>query len=153
MTVINNIPKEQLLAGIILDHITKHPEQHDQLSWVDGDFGPSAKPGCGTTACVSGYTVLFTNDPRFYLHKVSSLTNEWTVEEKGDFGFKEAGREHLGLSDYDASVLFFRTNNEQARKALEFLANGESIDWTTIFEKENIPHPDYTEYDTSDDVW
>jgi hypothetical protein len=35
-----------------LDHITKHPEVHNQGTWV------KKTPGCGTSACVAGWLTL-----------------------------------------------------------------------------------------------
>lgn len=131
------ISKHQLLAGIILDYTTKYPERHNQQKWVSGDFNPNTeKPGCGTTGCVAGYTVLFTNDSRFNLEK-DSWTDEYTIvpsEGTRYASFKDAGREHLGLSEADASVLFFHTTEQQARDALAYLARGEKIDWYSIIE-------------------
>lgn len=94
---------------------------------------------CGTTACVAGYAILFSNDPRFSYEKVGDRRNEQvTIRPKSnDFFYDDAGMELLGLTGMDASILFYETNNEQARKALEYLARGEKIDWFDIIEDFN----------------
>jgi hypothetical protein len=43
-----NIP----LLRKVMDHITAHPEEHDQESWA-------IRRDCGTTMCVAGWTVHF----------------------------------------------------------------------------------------------
>jgi hypothetical protein len=128
--------KQQVLSGVILDYITKHPEKHDQSDWFKGNYDPDATNSCGTTACVAGYAILFSNDPRFkYEKNVDGRYELVTIKPKSnDVFFDDAGMELLGLASIDASILFYETNNEQARQALEYLARGEQIDWSEIIE-------------------
>lgn len=114
--------KEQLLAQVILDYITLHPERHSQSSWAKGDLTSE----CGTTACVAGYAILFSDDHRFYIDVDGDLM---PIQGKGRVTFAEAGAQLLGLDAFDQEFLFYNTDNEDARKALGYLARGEEIDW------------------------
>jgi hypothetical protein len=137
--------KEQVLAQVILGYIEEHPERHDQSQWTDIDEKykqPEQVEACGTTGCVAGYSVLFSNDPRFKYETNESragtyVTIQPRLEKFPEYtGYNgswfEAGKENLGLSDVDASKLFYHTTNEEARKALAYLARGEKINWVEV---------------------
>lgn len=146
----DTVTAEQLRAKVILDYITKHPEKHEQKDWFTGDY----ENDCGTTACVAGYAILFSNDSRFTYQRrwggyTSAMTDNWVTIKPIDANvcdFHHAGRELLGLSKFDASVLFFNTTNDQARAALEVLVQGDRIDWPSIIEDFDPGHI-YNEYD------
>lgn len=138
--------KEQVLAQVILGYITEHPERHDQQQWVDIDDNVKTAEevnACGTTGCVAGYSVLFSNDPRFQYETNESRRGTYVSiqpklgkfpEYTGDNGaWFQAGKENLGLSEVDAKKLFYRTTNEEAREALGYLARGEKIDWRKVY--------------------
>lgn len=59
-----NIP----LMRKVLEHITEHPEEHDQNVWAER--GP-----CGTAYCMAGHTVVMTG------HKLSWESNEFEEDE------------------------------------------------------------------------
>lgn len=133
--------KHQVLAQVILGYITENPERHNQSEWVQVDSdvkNVDEVNACGTTACVAGYAVLFTDDRRFqfttnalgYVHMAVRPEHD----DDNDIGqvFFEAGKENLGLKEADAVKLFYRTSNDQAKKALTCLARGEQIDWDEI---------------------
>lgn len=140
--------KEQLLAQVILGYITEHPERHDQSQWVDIDDkfkSVDQVNACGTTGCVAGYSVLFSNDPRFKFEQTDDIYGDSLVTIKPKFelfqdyagcngAWYKAGKQNLGLNDHDAEKLFYKTTNEQARVALGFLARGEAIDWREVLE-------------------
>lgn len=139
--------KEQALAQVILGYITEHPERHDQGEWTNLDDKYDSEEqveACGTTGCVAGYSVLFSNDPRFkFVTNVNVMGHKYiTIQPKLDAfdeysGYNgswfEAGKENLGLSEIDAKKLFYRTTNEEAREALGYLARGEKIDWRKVY--------------------
>lgn len=116
--------KEQLLAQVILDYITLHPERHSQSSWAKGDLTSE----CGTTACIAGYAILFSDDHRFHIDEDGDLMPTPEAEVKR-VTFAAAGAELLGLDAFDREYLFYNTDNADARKALGYLARGEEIDW------------------------
>lgn len=130
--------KEALLAKVILDYITLHPELHNQELWVDIhgmiDSVDQLEP-CGTSACVAGYAVLFSNDPHFEFEVERGYVEISPVDDvdKEEL-FYDRGRKLLGLDHEDANSLFYRTSNEEARKALVYLAQGEEIDWDEVYD-------------------
>lgn len=137
--------KEQALAQVILGYITEHPERHDQSQWADiDDTIKTAEEvnACGTTGCVAGYSVLFSNDPRFEYETNETRTGTYvSIQPKlvkfpdylGSNGaWFEAGKENLGLNEMDAKKLFYKTTNEEAREALGYLARGEKINWPAV---------------------
>lgn len=132
------ISKQQLLAQVILGYIHEYPERHNQSSWasIKGTVAEAGNNACGTTACVAGYAVLFSNDHRFEFIQMDS--NEVTlrpryISDQGIGTFQGVGAELLGLNSEDAERLFYRTTNEEAKLALGYLARGEEIDWEDVF--------------------
>lgn len=132
------ISKEQLLAQIILGYIHENPEKHDQDHWVKLDEVESVDQitACGTTACVSGYAVLFSNDPNFVFKKnnYSGIVLMYPADDTRDIDelYLERGAALLGLSEADARELFYHTNNAEAKEALKYLAAGQPIDWDAV---------------------
>jgi hypothetical protein len=51
------------LAAKVLEHVIRHPERHNQKTWVDNreQANPSVSD-CGTTACLAGWAVLLNAD-------------------------------------------------------------------------------------------
>lgn len=113
------------LAAQILEHITAHPEQHDQVS-----FGE--KNDCGTTACIAGWAALLTDNAFFRKNN----DDEWRIFLKPDAedSFESLGANLLGMEYDDAWELFYCLDNEQAKAALGYVARGEEIDWYNIRE-------------------
>lgn len=111
------------LAAQILEHITAHPEQHDQVS-----FGE--KNDCGTTACIAGWAALLTDNAFFR----KNSDDEWRMFLKPNGSFESLGADLLGMEYDDAWELFYCLDNEQAKAALGYVARGEEIDWYNIRE-------------------
>lgn len=103
-------PAPDVLARRIWDHISDHPQTHNQSNWV------TYTPGCGTTRCVAGWAVYLTTG------------EDLTV----GASYMEAGQQLLGLSDLDTHRLFLHASNRGAVRALEFLAKGDPIDWDQV---------------------
>lgn len=98
-------------ARAIADIIDAFPQRHNQ-----DDF--ESLGSCGTQRCVAGWAQ--------WLHEGRvQLKNVETV-----------GAKYIGITPhgYDAEMLFYQVNNEQSRAALEFLANGQEINWDDIVE-------------------
>lgn len=104
----------QQLAQLVFDQVTTFPETHHQAEWFNDD--------CGTVACVSGWAQLFCDG-----YVQGRLSDSRASHRRG--------QELLGLSDYDATRLFYMVNNDQAKLALKYLANGETIDWAVVGHK------------------
>lgn len=117
------------LAAQILEHITAHPEQHDQLS-----FGE--KNDCGTTACIAGWAALLTDNAFFRKKFEDDESYGWRLVVKPDaeYSFESLGANLLGMEYDDAWELFYCLDNEQAKAALGYVARGEEIDWYNIRE-------------------
>lgn len=102
------------LRQAVLDQITTYPETHDQEDWVGN---------CGTTACVAGWSLML-RDGRL------PSDQPWNIAEQA--------LKALDLTPYDAMRLFHYTTKDQAKLALKFLANGESINWAHVGHR--FPH-------------
>ena len=93
-----------------LEFLTAHLDLWDQANWVlvtdRSDVEPGADWTCGTTACLAGWTALhdgFRPDPR---HDTCVLDDAGRYHDVGD-----VARRTLGLTDYQADVLFSAENN------------------------------------------
>lgn len=75
----------------VLDHITTHPEEHDQTWWAVRDR-------CGATYCMAGHTVVMAG------HRIDWDSTDWPACLPDGF-FTTAARE-LGLSTYVAGRFF-----------------------------------------------
>lgn len=117
----------QLVAQKVLKQITGHPETFDMDSWGSRQETESE---CRTTCCIAGWAGLFTHQLEFNKHGVLSITSPKYMP--GDF--VAVGADALGM-DYNEADLLFHLSNDAALKCLEYLADGEEIDWTAIREE------------------
>ena len=100
----------------ILAQVLMFPETHDQDMFMD------TAAQCGTTFCVAGWAVHF--------------SDEYEIIETGNTGYpvrkrdhvellwSESGQDILGITEDQANHLFFETNNEEAISYLKDLKNG-----------------------------
>ncbi len=135
------------LANKVLVSIMLDPARHDQRNWglreVPADY--RSLEDCKTTACVAGYSVLFSDLARWDSHGLfesdgsklllkvdenKALEYFGEVDEVLDFEY--IASELLDLSESDAYILFYDTSNEQARRALAYIAADKEIDWISI---------------------
>lgn len=178
-------PEQIALAARIDDQLTAHPEMHDQMGWVSGGNlaslpslveiteGPevSEENMCGSTACVSGWAMLFSGY-RFREairdREVSDpwggnfTRREWIIEvmlpeRPGEWLWFDRteetdpnliGRRLLGLSDDDAWTLFFNTTEAEAAEAVAALADGDDERFSELME--HIRSSDEDDFDESD---
>jgi hypothetical protein len=100
---VNEIAINEPLLQKTLDHITAHPEEHEQLVWV------VRGPTCGTAGCAAGWAVTFAgHELRFAPVPIVSPSG-WTehaVRVSDGRTVEYAAREELGLTDEQASLLF-----------------------------------------------
>lgn len=147
------------LAQKILDAIELDEAMFNMATWAaplcddEGDVLPGFKEAlkpddnpvdCGTTLCVAGWAMHFTGWTLF----PSAATVSRPVHSSGRFGdgHEIEGREALGITKYDAGILFY-VSEDEAKDALKQLADGaEEIDWSVIRDEE-----DEEEYDEEDD--
>lgn len=95
----------------VYDQITSEPETHDQCDWEGRDE-------CGTTRCVGGWAIHFTNPGRGVDDAAFAL---------GFTMISQYARHLLGLDETQAQTLFYYVNNEQAVTiAGEFAEHGHS---------------------------
>jgi hypothetical protein len=95
------------LLQATMQQILDNPEQHDQMSFVDEN-------ACGTTACFAGW---------------AALLSGWSVRQiRLANCMYSVGAKLLGLTDDEASILFYSSNS---RAALELmvrdLVNGDEL--------------------------
>lgn len=100
-----NVP----LLRKVLEHITEHPNEHDQTDWA------TRVEDCGTTMCVgghavamTGYEIVWPSDHRY----IGSAT----CKKDGDVwgrSIEGAAMEELGLSSDQADQLFNGNNTLQ----------------------------------------
>lgn len=98
----------------IANHIEKHPEKHDQSIWAA--TGDDVK-GCATAACIAGWAVLLAK-PEWIKPKPEYAADDWyefdldeervrtEVPHIGFPGWLEVGTHLLGITEYEANILF-----------------------------------------------
>lgn len=95
-----NVP----LLRKVLEHITEHPNEHDQTEWA------TRVEDCGTTMCVAGHAVAMTGYEIIWpAHSGTAAT----CERDGDLwgrSIEGAAMEELGLSSDQADQLFSGVN-------------------------------------------
>lgn len=107
-----NVP----LLRKVLEHITEHPDEHDQRKWaIRGGRGQD----CGTAMCVAGHAVAMTgheiawptwnDNGNGYNSSVARHTRD-----RGSDGWprsiEDVAREELGLSQTESEWLFMGSN-------------------------------------------
>lgn len=99
------------LARRVLEHIEAHPEQWNQSRWA-------LRSDCGTSYCFAGHAVHLTHPDALYmfgldLHDGDDRDAAVKVLIPGVAGpqyVRTIARELLGLSDYNATLLFYSDN-------------------------------------------
>jgi hypothetical protein len=97
----------------INQQITQYPQLHDQRAW----WGVET---CGTTYCVGGWALHFTNPDQSLEQTATDLVG-W--DDEGD-SVARAARTLLGLDPHEAHQLFYDTENEQATALVRYYASG-----------------------------
>lgn len=95
---------EDLLRRV-LEHITAHPEEHDQNDWA------ARGPRCGTAMCLAGHAVVLGGHalawrragPTYPMPGVREVASETTE----GLEVSELAQELLGLRPWEADRLFF----------------------------------------------
>ena len=92
----------------VIDHITAHPEQHDQKFWLK-------TTECGTVACVAGWTCLLNGDEpdervAYGNHTASVIPADAPNPDARSIAYSssvpERAKELLGLTPKEADALF-----------------------------------------------
>lgn len=141
------------VAASVRDFLKKHPDLHDQFSWVDEPYNFLdlfqnnnlevdlflKTEGCGTTRCVAGQAVI---TARPDLLTVTTSAAGWDVVQLDyDYEWDVLGEKVLGLERRDAHQLFFIADNDQALRALDYLAEEKVPDWKVIYENDGWEYP------------
>lgn len=92
-----NVP----LLTKVLDHITAHPEEHDQRSWA------IRKDGCGTACCVAGWAVVMSGHEFAWWEWSDGDVADETVDHEL---IGHVAQRELGLT-YEQARLMFRGDN------------------------------------------
>lgn len=119
-----NVP----LMRKVLEHITEHPEEHDQGVWAE-------KTPCGTTYCMAGHTVLMAGHEIAWSGGPTDVSNEdgadhvtksvVTPDGLTNYIPYVAARE-LGLDRDQASMLFYDSSSiEDLWESANFYTDGE----------------------------
>lgn len=117
------------LTDKILDVLLLRPDQHDQDLWIDGGLSSfssagelipeiAREPECGTTACIAGWTALFS------LPAGSVIDVRYNIRlPDGTLGFIPYwARDALEITDEQADTLFYEIDTtEGAIRALKYL--------------------------------
>lgn len=109
----NITPEVQDMARDVLDYINKHPDEHNQATWV-----------CSTTMCVGGTAVVLHYGNRS-LSKINRglgfLDNNF--KNYSDLAYPLLGFEHKNESCW----LFYEMDNEAAIQKLKLIAAGDTF--------------------------
>lgn len=96
-----NVP----LLRKVLEHITAHPEEHNQFTWA------LQRPGCGTAFCVAGHAVVMSGRDVAWEPPLR-WGGAWMAHETTDGRpIMEVAQELLGLGDCAAFRLFRGKNS------------------------------------------
>lgn len=125
----------QALAAVVLRRIRRHPGLHDQRSWLRSSAATQHEQDghqvyddpllCKTTACVAGHAI--------YAAGGYSIVDEihlrqWYHPSTGQSDVQRIAAHLLQLTPDEATWLFLFTHNEEAREALEELADTGRLD-------------------------
>lgn len=99
------------LARRVLEHIEAHPEQWNQRRWA-------VRSECGTSFCFAGHAVHLTHPDALYLFGLDLLDGDERNHavkvlipgRPGPEYVRDVAVQLLGLSDYDARLLFHASN-------------------------------------------
>lgn len=119
----------QELFQKIHDQITQHPGTHDQDSW---------ESYCGTTRCVAGWAVHFSNGERdLWVRSMFGrltpstkelfqrvLADQHVRQEPGSEAVERTARTLLGLNAWQARGLFYGASRVEARELVKLAAEG-----------------------------
>lgn len=102
-------PEQEAAAVNMLAFLIRHPDQHDQDSWV-----------CGTTACAGGTVLLQNGYTRLALAPLHGrgeghFSSWWFADPDGeplDGSVSERAGEILGLTDQEIARLFYAHSEE-----------------------------------------
>lgn len=142
----------QETARFVLEKIRQHPELHDQDSWWGGDSlvnedEVGAFYSCGTTHCVAGWVAFLHRDlTAAYLEQEVAKIAQYPGASQTYLltrAIPQAAVEALEITPQEGDAIF-TAGNEQAIKALEYLAAGEEIDWSEV---DAVPRFDPEGYD------
>lgn len=119
-----NVP----LMRKVLEHITEHPEEHDQQSWAE-------KTACGTTYCMAGHAVLMAGHEiawsaiaGVYLEEdgADRVTEPIETSESFTQYIPHVAAHELGIDHMQASMLFYdSTYLEELWEVANFITDGE----------------------------
>ena len=105
------------LLQATMQQIIDHPEQHDQYRFVDMNI-------CGTTACFAGWAALLSGWSIARIRRVDSMY--------------DAGAKLLGLTDDEASILFYGSNTRPVLELMvKDLINGDKLRFPRHYEDES----------------
>lgn len=115
--------RDEGLLRKVGDRVATYPHTYDQYAWLEQD------ERCGTVGCLAGHTVLLHPEFRGVIADELVLVGD-AVEH-----LPVVAREQLGLTEYEADVLFHADwqpagsgpLHERVRDALHALADGASI--------------------------
>lgn len=119
------------LAEKVLKQVTEHPETHNQEEWT------FRGPGCGTTACLAGWTVYFAHPDAKLVWRVDPYSavgaeSATSVVINGEaHTISEAARLALNLGEYDADHLFLELDRDEAIELLELYIEEAKTDAAT----------------------
>lgn len=110
-----NIP----LIRKVMEYLTAHPEEHDQLVWAQ-------RTPCGTTACMAGHTVLLTGGQFLW----SGDQADYCILPGDDFVARhevdDAAQDALGLTTTQAVTLFYECDTlDELWRYVEFITGGQ----------------------------
>ncbi len=113
-------------AQAIVDYIIENPEKHDQrLWWMDNEKSPingSDFNFCDTTMCIAGTSVFIEGGVEALIEQ--SQIGDWEI----------AAAPNLGLTDREASYLFYCMDNDLAVDAVNAIAQGDVDKFYEILE-------------------
>lgn len=96
----------------VLDQIETHPETHDQSRWVNT---------CRTMACVAGWASILSGD-EIIPNYVDGDYRVWV--DRRFVEISDRARQLLGLSEDEATDLFFSSEEDAVRLLKKWIADG-----------------------------
>ena len=112
----------------ILDFITEHPEEHDQITFESTAEDTSylldiPEEECHTTRCIAGWAFIMSYPFSTGLSGAAQSHYAGDSDMSDPDDYRTGAAELLGLSEDEALELFYEASNEEAIEALKRYIN------------------------------
>lgn len=120
MTAVNEAAIREVMA-----FIKTHPERFEMGTWLATGYA------CGTVGCIAGWTYVL-NEPDLSMDH--ALSSDLIVDEQMIDAIEDRAREHLGLTEDQAWLIFYYTHKRGPRRECDMPAQRCLIEHTVTYD-------------------